>query len=128
LEDFQKSNKQSLFLSYRTLDASTIGEEQAWREIQKELDSIGVTVAASDANKDFVLRWIVTTYENGELHATLPDNANPGAAISTQPSGVSTSLPQDSEPDPNAYGEAQIEEITASMDRLIAPELFLAKI
>ena len=40
-------------------------ERQIWRTIRKELEEIGITVAAFDANKEFILDWFQNAIATG---------------------------------------------------------------
>ena len=53
-------------------------ERQVWRTIRKELEEIGITVAAFDANKEFILQWFVNALENGAFEEQLRDDTLSG--------------------------------------------------
>ena len=40
-------------------------ERQAWRAIRKGLEDIGISIAAFDANKDFIVNWLKTSIVTG---------------------------------------------------------------
>jgi hypothetical protein len=42
-----------------------MNDKQAWRTIRKELEDIGITVAAFDANKHFIFEWFTNAIANG---------------------------------------------------------------
>jgi hypothetical protein len=42
-----------------------MNDKQLWRTIRKELDDIGITVAAFDANKDFIFEWFTNAIATG---------------------------------------------------------------
>lgn len=42
-----------------------MNDKQLWRTIRKELDDIGITVSAFDANKDFIFEWFTNAVVNG---------------------------------------------------------------
>lgn len=44
-------------VSTQTVDSLSDDERQAWRAIRKELEDIGISAAAFDANKNFILDW-----------------------------------------------------------------------
>ena len=51
--------------SIQTVDSLSRDERQAWRAIRKELQDIGISIAAFDANKDFIVDWFKTAISTG---------------------------------------------------------------
>ncbi|MCJ1428960.1 hypothetical protein MMC29_006873 [Sticta canariensis] len=51
---------QRLGCSTRTVDSLSANERQGWPAFQKELEDIETSVAAFEANKDFIVDWIKT--------------------------------------------------------------------
>ena len=45
-------------------------DQGTWRQIRKELESIGVTVAAFDANRDFIFKWFSNVSQSGIFEET----------------------------------------------------------
>ncbi|MCJ1469996.1 hypothetical protein MMC07_008641 [Pseudocyphellaria aurata] len=52
-------------VSTQTVESLSADEQQAWRAIRKELEDIGISVEAFDANKDFILNWFKTAISTG---------------------------------------------------------------
>ena len=42
-----------------------MNDKQLWHAIRKELEDIGITVAAFDANKEFIFEWFTDAIANG---------------------------------------------------------------
>jgi hypothetical protein len=40
-------------------------DKQVWRTIRKELEDMGITVAAFEANKDFIFGWFAKAVASG---------------------------------------------------------------
>ena len=47
------------------MDTICTNDKQVWRTIRKELQDIGITVAAFDANKDFIFEWFMNAISSG---------------------------------------------------------------
>ena len=47
------------------MDSLSAEDRHTWRAIRKDLEDIGITVAAFEANRDFILRWFSHAVENG---------------------------------------------------------------
>jgi hypothetical protein len=45
-------------MSTQTIDTLCKDEKEVWRTIRKELEEIGITVTAFDANKDLIFEWL----------------------------------------------------------------------
>jgi hypothetical protein len=48
-----------------TVDSLCIDEKQIWRIIRRELEDIGITVTAFDANKIFIFEWFIKAVAGG---------------------------------------------------------------
>ena len=60
LQEFRDGKREGSVISTQTVDSLSPDEKQAWRAIRKELEEIGISVAAFDANKEFILNWLKT--------------------------------------------------------------------
>ena len=65
VEDFQYGRRQSTVISDQTVDSLSAEDRLTWRTLRKELEEIGITVAAFEANRDFILRWLKRAVETG---------------------------------------------------------------
>ncbi|KAK2805129.1 hypothetical protein FQN50_006374 [Emmonsiellopsis sp. PD_5] len=63
----RRRSKRESFLSEETIDSLPLDEKVTWRMIRKELEDIGITVAAFDANKEFILNWFAEAVEAGDF-------------------------------------------------------------
>jgi ankyrin repeat protein len=56
------------------VDSLTPDDKEIWRAIRKELEDIGITIAAFDANKDFIFSWFTNAVESGAFNEEEPPN------------------------------------------------------
>ncbi|KAI9776082.1 MAG: hypothetical protein M1839_000595 [Geoglossum umbratile] len=57
LQEFQDGKHEGSVATTQTVESLSTDEKQTWRTIRKELEDIGITVAAFDANRDFIMNW-----------------------------------------------------------------------
>ncbi|KAF8853112.1 ankyrin [Acephala macrosclerotiorum] len=57
IQEFQDGKHEGSILTVATVESLAQDEKQTWRAIRKELEDIGISVAAFDANKDFIMSW-----------------------------------------------------------------------
>ncbi|KAK2789307.1 hypothetical protein FQN53_002149 [Emmonsiellopsis sp. PD_33] len=69
----RRRSKRESFLSEETVDSLPLDEKVTWRMIRKELEDIGITVAAFDANKEFILNWFAEAVEAGDFQPNALD-------------------------------------------------------
>jgi hypothetical protein len=74
-QEFREGTRQGSVVSNQTLDSLCGDEKQVWRTIRKELEDIGITVAAFDANKDFIFEWFEKALANGAFEERPVDDA-----------------------------------------------------
>jgi hypothetical protein len=66
LQEFRDGKRQGSVVSNQTLDSfDDDDEKQNWRTIRKELEDIGITVEAFEANRDFIFEWFTKAVANG---------------------------------------------------------------
>lgn len=65
LQDFRDGKHEDSIVSAHTVDSLSTDERQAWRAIRKELEEIGISVTAFDANKEFIVDWLKTAISTG---------------------------------------------------------------
>lgn len=66
MQEFQGHKHEGSNVSTQTVGSlPTDGRQQTWRAIQKELEDIGISVAAFDANKDFIEDWFKMAISTG---------------------------------------------------------------
>jgi hypothetical protein len=68
LREFKEGKRQGSVITNQTLDSLSLDEKETWRTIRKELEDIGITVAAFDANKDFIFEWISKAAASGAFN------------------------------------------------------------
>jgi hypothetical protein len=66
LQEFKEGNlREGSVISTQTINTLSMNDKQLWHTIQKELEDIGIMVAAFDANKDFIFKWSTNVIPNG---------------------------------------------------------------
>jgi hypothetical protein len=65
LQEFEEGKREGSVISTQTINTLSMNDKQLWRTIRKELEDIGITVAAFDANKDFIFKWFMNAIANG---------------------------------------------------------------
>lgn len=70
VEDYQQGRRESTIISDQTVDSLSTEDKSVWRSIRKELEDIGITVAAFEANRDFIFKWLSHAIEIGAFEET----------------------------------------------------------
>jgi ankyrin repeat protein len=65
VKEFQDGRHEGSVLTIATVESLAQDEKDTWRAIRKELEDIGISVAAFDANKDFIMRWFQEAFSTG---------------------------------------------------------------
>ena len=65
IEEFRHGKKETSIVSLQTVDSLSADDKVVWRTIRKELEEIGISVAAFDANRNFIFDWFVRAVESG---------------------------------------------------------------
>ena len=72
VEEYQKGKHEASLLSNETIDSLSANDRVTWREIRKKLDEIGISVTAFDANREFILGWLVQAADSGAFNERAP--------------------------------------------------------
>jgi len=54
-------------ITVESVESLSRGEKEMWRNIRKDLEHIGISVEAFDANKGFILRWLQEALQSGVM-------------------------------------------------------------
>lgn len=74
---FQDGKLEGSVLTVATVESLTVYDKQMWRAIRKELEEIGISVAAFDANKEFITNWFESAIKTGAFEEqSLPGDSN----------------------------------------------------
>lgn len=65
ISDFQQGKRAPSVVSLQTVDSLDPDDKEAWRTIRKELEDIGISIAAFEANKDFIFEWLSNAVDTG---------------------------------------------------------------
>ena len=75
MRDFQAGRHESSVISSQSLESISREDREIWRTIRKELADIGISIAAFDANKMFIMDWFKTAIDNGAFDEQVPDDS-----------------------------------------------------
>jgi ankyrin repeat protein len=65
IREFKEGKREGSAISNQTEESLSADEKHVWRAIRKELEEIGITVNAFNANKDFIINWLTEAVANG---------------------------------------------------------------
>jgi hypothetical protein len=65
MQEFKDGKHEPSVISTQTMESLSMDEKQTWRTIRKELEDIGISVAAFDTNKGFILEWFRNAVSTG---------------------------------------------------------------
>lgn len=65
IEEFRQGKRESTIVSLQSVDSLSADDRAVWRTIRKELEEIGISVAAFDANRNFIFDWFIRAVEAG---------------------------------------------------------------
>jgi hypothetical protein len=65
-------------LTVATVESISMDDKQTWRAIRKELEDIGISIAAFDANKEFIMSWFHQALETGAFEEQDPQSSEIG--------------------------------------------------
>ena len=89
------------------MDSLSPEDRVIWRTIRKELEAIGITVAAFEANQDFIFRWLSRAIETGAFEErNALDSENEAWPKSPSTSSDSPTYARSNPPSRNASIEA----------------------
>lgn len=74
LQELQDGKHESSVVTTQTVESLSTDEKQTWRIIRKELEDIGITVAAFDANRDFIIDWFREGIATGAFEEQTPED------------------------------------------------------
>ena len=75
LQEFREGKREGSVISTRTTDSIRMNDKQVWNTIGKELEDIGITVAAFNANKDFIFEWFSNAIRSGAFEERSLDDS-----------------------------------------------------
>ena len=67
LEDYKSGRHEGSVLSVDTIRSIQQGDDDVWKELQKELEAAGITEEQLTENRKFVTDWIVKAIQSGGL-------------------------------------------------------------
>lgn len=76
IKEFREGKHEGSILSGQTIESVSPDEKQLWITFRNELEDIGISVAAFDANRDFIIKWFAEAANNGSFEESLPDRGS----------------------------------------------------
>jgi hypothetical protein len=77
MQEFKDGKHEPSVMTTQTIESLSTDEKEKWRNIRKELENIGISVSAFDANKFFILEWFKVARSTGAFEEqTLEDDSN----------------------------------------------------
>ena len=76
IEEYRQGYKETSIVSLQTVDSLSADDRVIWRTIRKGLEDIGISVAAFDANRDFIFDWFIRAVEAGAFQEQNADITN----------------------------------------------------
>lgn len=65
LQEFRDGKHEGSIVSTQTIDSLSTDDRKAWRVIRKDLEDSGISIAAYDANRGFIMNWFKTAVSTG---------------------------------------------------------------
>ena len=65
IEEYRQGRREASVISLQTVDSLSGDDKTLWRTIRKDLEEIGISVAAFDANRTFIFDWFTRAAETG---------------------------------------------------------------
>ena len=65
MEEYRQGMREASLVSLQSVDSLSTDDKAVWRSIRKELEEIGISVAAFDTNRDFIFDWFIRAVEAG---------------------------------------------------------------
>ena len=78
-------------ITAETIDSLSLNDKKTWRMIRKELEDFGITIAAFDHNKDFIIGWLKEAKETGSLTGVPPSRPHTEVISGAEPRAESLS-------------------------------------
>jgi ankyrin repeat protein len=90
IKEFREGRREGSIISTQTVDSICEDDKSTWRAIRKELEDMGITVSAFEANKGFIFDWFVKAIGNGDFEEQVPEADSPNA-LAESPDGITGS-------------------------------------
>ena len=74
LQEFRSGKRESSMMTTITQESLSGNEKEAWRSIRKELEDIGLTVAAFELNKGLIMAWFRNAIATGAFEEICPSD------------------------------------------------------
>jgi hypothetical protein len=82
-KEFRDGRRQGSVISTQTVGSLSNDDTQAWDAIRKELEDIGITVDAFNANKEFIFEWFENAKTIGAFEEEVANDTSGALKITT---------------------------------------------
>lgn len=65
LQESRRGKHEGSISSTQTIDSLSTNDRKAWRAIRKELQDMGISITAFEANQDFIMNWFKAAISAG---------------------------------------------------------------
>ncbi|MCJ1246454.1 hypothetical protein MMC30_003661 [Trapelia coarctata] len=72
LREFREGRREGSVVTTQTVESLSADDRETWRLIRKELEEIGITVAAFEANKSYIINWFAEAVSSGAFTEEAP--------------------------------------------------------
>ena len=95
--DFGIDTAEDSIESFETADSLNRSEISAWNEARREFESVGITIAAYEANREFILGWFRGALESGKIAMNV-EASNPRDVPHSDEEFTITAIPEAERP------------------------------
>lgn len=74
IQEFRDGKHEGSTTSTQTVESIPADERLLWKQIRKDLESIGISVKAFEANKAFIFNWFTQAVEAGSFQEQISEN------------------------------------------------------
>ena len=107
MEEFRQGKREGSLISLQTVDSLSADDRVVWRAIRKDFEEIGITLAAFEANREFIFDWFNRALESGAfeeqnghgvhekgIHSEEQESGNRGEQSSESASETEPNVPE----------------------------------
>ena len=130
LRSYQDGNYEGSVLSAQTADTLASSDKEIWRSVRKELEDIGISVAAFNENRALIMGWFTRAVRNGDFEEQASrgrsGNSYRDLSDSDPPEDITTDIAtDDSSDDDSSYHDSfpEVEKSISASELLEASSL-----
>ena len=74
VDEFRRKQRRGSIDSIASLDSLSKNDRAIWRDIRKQLDNMGISIAAFNANREYIFDWFTQAIDSGAFDQGLQDS------------------------------------------------------